>query len=303
MVEALQRMRRELGGEAVIVASQPHAVGVRVTAALGEAGEDLAGMMRQGPAGRNHAALVICLDHHVVVPALRDLLLAGLAGLDPSLAPASALATLLARRFRFEGVALAPGRALALVGPAGSGKTVALARLAAARVLAGGEVRVISADGGRAGAKAQLEAFMAPLGLHPVMVTGAGELARAVAGLPADAALLLDTSGINPFDAAATATLAELLQAARAEPLLVLPAGLDVADSIDMAGSFVALGTRRMLASRLDIARRLGGVLAAADLGLMLAGAGIGPALGRGPAELTALGLARLLLHRAGLKP
>ncbi|MFO1072307.1 MAG: GTPase [Geminicoccaceae bacterium] len=303
MAEALQRMRRELGGEAVLVASQPHAGGVRVTAALGTAGEDLAGLLDQGPGGRHRATLAACLEHHAVVPALRDLLLAGSAGSTPEATPAATLAALLTGRYRFQPLALAPERPLALVGPPGSGKTAALARLAAAHVLGGGTVQVVSADGARAGAAAQLEAFLAPLGLRPAFAATARELARATQALPAGTALLLDTSGTNPFEAAATAALAELLRAARAEPVLVLPAGLDAADSVDTAGSFVALGVRRMLVSRLDLARRLGGILAAADLGLVLAGAGIGPAIGRGPAELTALGLARLLLHRAGQQP
>ena len=63
-----------------------------------------------------------------------------------------------------------------------------------------------------------------------------------------------------------------------------------------------ALGSRWLLATKLDVARRLGGVLAAADAGLSLAEAGIGPTIGRGLGALSPAGLARLLMRgEAGL--
>ncbi len=92
---AFQPIAQNVGGEAVLVASQPHAGGVRVTAALGTAGEDLAGLLDQGPGGRQRATLAACLEHHAVVPALRDLLLAGSAGSTPEATPAATLAALL----------------------------------------------------------------------------------------------------------------------------------------------------------------------------------------------------------------
>ena len=71
--------------------------------------------------------------------------------------------------------------------------------------------------------------------------------------------------------------LAELARAAGAAILVVLPAGLDPGEAAEMAAAFAALGARHLLPTRLDGARRLGGVLAAAAAGLALAEAGTGP--------------------------
>ena len=62
-----------------------------------------------------------------------------------------------------------------------------------------------------------------------------------------------------------------------------------------------ALGARHLLATKLDAARRLGGLLAAAEAGLAFAEAGIGPTIGQGLSPLSAGGLARLLLRHQEL--
>jgi flagellar biosynthesis protein FlhF len=87
------------------------------------------------------------------------------------------------------------------------------------------------------------------------------------------------------------------LEISGALPVLVLDAGTGSADSADMAQTFAALGSRWLFATKLDVARRLGGVLAAADAGLALAEAGIGPTIGRGLGALSPAGLARLLVR------
>jgi flagellar biosynthesis protein FlhF len=89
------------------------------------------------------------------------------------------------------------------------------------------------------------------------------------------------------------------LEVSAAQPVLVLDAGTGSADSAETAQTFAALGCRWLLVTKLDVARRLGGVLAAADAGLTLTEAGIGPTIGRGLARLSAAGLARLLLRGA----
>ena len=109
--------------------------------------------------------------------------------------------------------------------------------------------------------------------------------------------MLIDTSGINPFQGREVAALAELLRASRAEPVLVLPAGLDGEDSVEIAANFAAIGARRLMVSKLDTTRRLGSILAAADIGLAFAGASVGREIGPGTTPLSAAGLARVLLH------
>ena len=53
--------------------------------------------------------------------------------------------------------------------------------------------------------------------------------------------------------------LTALAATARAAMVLVLPAGLDPAEAADQAQAYVAAGARLLVATRLDLARRLGG--------------------------------------------
>jgi flagellar biosynthesis protein FlhF len=211
---------------------------------------------------------------------------------------ASALAGALARALRFEPLgAPAPGRALAVVGPPGVGKIAVVARLAAAARLAGLPARVVCAHPGRAGALEQLTALLAPLGLVPeAAATPAGALG---AGGGGDGSLtLVDTGGVNPFRAGEVAALARWLAPGGVEAVLALPAGTDAQDAVEAVGRFAAVGARRCVVTRLDAARRLGGVVAAGATGMALTEASVSPLIGKPMPPLTPGGLARLLLRR-----
>jgi flagellar biosynthesis protein FlhF len=85
----------------------------------------------------------------------------------------------------------------------------------------------------------------------------------------------------------------------------VLPAGVDPGESADLACGFAELGATVMVATRLDLARRLGGVLSAARAGgLCLTEAGTGPGAADGLVKLTPELLAgRLLRSRTAAPP
>lgn len=305
MAEAMRLMRAGLGEDAVIVATHELPDGVRVTAAVDAAEDDLTDLLTPSPASSIQAEIGACLDHHHVPAPLRDALLAELARVPP-IDPATALAHALAARFRFVPLVLPLTRPAAMVGPPGAGKTAAVAKLAAEARVAGHAVHVVAADHVRAGAREQLTALLKPLGLQPIAVAGSEALGGCIGKLAAGATILIDTTGINPFRGGEVAALAELVRAARAEPVLVLPAGLDGEDAIEMASNFAAIGARRLVIAKLDAARRLGSILAAADVGLALANASISPVIGRSMAPLTAAGLARVLLRQTagpGAKP
>jgi flagellar biosynthesis protein FlhF len=82
--------------------------------------------------------------------------------------------------------------------------------------------------------------------------------------------------------------------------VLVLPAGLDPAEAIEMAHAYAAAGANLLVATRLDLARRLGGVLAAAGAGLALTEAGVGPGAADGMLPITPAWLAARLV--SGIK-
>jgi flagellar biosynthesis protein FlhF len=261
--------------------------------------DDLEGLLTPGVPASIHGIVERCLVHHATPPALRGALLAELGRAHAGDAVAG-LARALEARLRFAPLALPSARPLALVGPPGAGKTTSLVRLAAQALVGGQPVRILSADTVRAGGLAQLRQLLEALRLEPAAVSGPDALARLVGEPAAGTSILIDTTGINPFQGSELTGLAELVRAARAEPVLVLPAGMDAEDSVEIASNFAAIGAGRMIVTKLDAARRLGGVLAAADAGLALAGAGIAPMIGRFVPGLHAAGLARVLLHRAG---
>ena len=254
VAQAMARVRAELGADAMILGSRRVADGVEVTAALDEPAP------QARPAAGAQAAGA--LAWHGVPGALADRL---------RLAP-------LASVLRFEPLPLAPGGPpLLFAGPPGAGKTLTVARLATRLVMAGGAPLVVTADGRRAGASEQLAALTRLLGLdlavagHPVALT------RAVAQRQGGVPVLIDMPASDPLQPLEREELAALAAAFDAALIVVLPAGLDPGEAADLAAAYREAGADRMIATRLDCARRLGGVLAAAAAGLALCEAGIGP--------------------------
>lgn len=279
MRAAMALIRAELGVDALILSSRRVPEGVEVTAAL-ETPESatIAQGHNQGPDQAPDRATL--LAWHAVPPRLR-----------PALGGTGKLAGALQAALTFAPLPLDAARPLLFVGPPGAGKTLTVARLAARLVLAGTPPRVITADGERAGAIEQLAAFTRLLSLDLIAAATPEALARALAR-PGSGPVLVDTPGIDPGrDRAALAALA-----AAGTLALVLPAGLDAEESGDLAAAFAAAGARYLVATRLDLARRLGGVLAAAAESPALAEAGIGPGAADGLAPLSpALLAARLI--------
>lgn len=239
------------------------------------------------------------LAYHGLPRALIDRLAAD--GDDPQ----SALTGALQAQFRFEPLGNHSGAPLALVGPAGAGKTVALAKLAARATLANLPVKVISADGFRAGGIDQLAAFTDILGIELHTAGSPRELERLAAPGETQGLILIDTAGVNPFSKADMLRLVELIASVDAEPVLTLAAGGDPGDAGETGEIFAAIGARRQIVTRLDAVRRLGGVLASAERGnLAFCDIGMSPHVSRGLRGLDAPSLARLLLcHQPPEKP
>lgn len=204
-------------------------------------------------------------------PPVPDILAAH--GVPEPLARALAASPLaLPARLRFG--ALPPGPVM-LVGPPGAGKTLAAIRLATSALLGGRRPYVTNADARRAGG--ELAALLAVPGLAP--------------HTDAASADIVDTAGIDIFDAAAHAELPRT-GAAR---VLVLPADLDPACAAETARAWHGWGCTHLIATRLDLSPRLGALLAAADTGLVLALASLSGATGAAMLPLTPAFLARRL--------
>ncbi len=225
------------------------------------------------------------LDHHGVPPALRAELSDG--GLEHALARALRFGTL---------PAAAP---LLFAGPPGAGKTLTVARLAARLTLAGAPPLVVTTDGYRAAAAEQLAAFTRLLGLRLVVASTPRALARALRRRPAGRAVLIDATGCDPFARADLDAASALADAAGAQIAAVLAAGGEPNESAEHAACLAEAGARFLVATKLDLTRRIGGVLAAARAGdLRLTDAGTGPGVANGLTPLTPAFLAERLARQ-----
>ena len=97
--------------------------------------------------------------------------------------------------------------------------------------------------------------------------------------------------------------LAKLMTAGNIEPILAMPAGADADESGEIARAYATLGVTKMMPTRLDIARRLGGLLAAAHCGsLIFADASNTPKVADGLIGMSPKRLAYLLMPEAAKK-
>lgn len=320
IAQAMEMIRRDLGEDAVIVSTQGERGhhGARVTAAVdGDAAwpsapsPALHGKARDAerPPGSPDALppssdrrLARRLAYHgLAAPLVRHLVeeAAAYAGEGDAIALSAALDGLLSfhpiceRRQR---------RPLLLVGTPGAGKTMTAAKLIVRARRAGRRVVALSADGERAGGLEQLEPLLRLLGLPLTAVSAPEDLAAALAAGGRrtgtdDALAVVDTPGGSFFDAGQLAHLRDLAAAADAEPVLVMAAGGDASESIDIAEAALALGCRRLVVTRVDGVRRLGALVTVAEAtGLALADVGISPQVSDGLMPLNPVSLARLLL-------
>jgi len=297
VAEAMALVRAELGPDALILSTRRLAQGVELTAAL-----DQADPPEPEPAFAPEPPEAPVAPPPKPLPGGPQGL--GFHGLPASLAARLAgpdLAQSLRAALRFGMLPLVrDGPPLLLAGMPGAGKTLSVARLATRLVMAGISPLVITADGRRAGAAEELAAYTRLLGVGLVVACTPATLARALAQRQPDMPVLIDTAGINPFAEAELADLRAMASAAKAASVLVMPAGQDLGEATEQAEAFAPLGARHLLATRLDLARRLGSILgAAAAADLILTEAGIGTGATDGLTPLTP----EFLAERIGPSP
>ena len=187
-----------------------------------------------------------------------------------------------------------------MVGPPGSGKTLAVAKMAARGVMNGLKVGVITTDTVRAGGIEQLQSFTNLLRINLKKAGNADELRLLISEMRGFDQILIDTSGINPFNTDDVKTLARLIGAADVEPYLVMPGGIDAEESGEMARVFSTIGIHTIIPTRVDMARRLGGLLSAAHQGGMtFADASNTPKVADGLISLSPKNMAKLFMPTA----
>lgn len=235
--EALARIRRELGDDAVVLTTRAHPAGVEILASA-SAELNLQPAEQQHAETTNGSRILKELAH------LRSLLQNQLAGFawsanrrrDPIRAAllqslfaagfgsvlARTLAARLPRNLNLDAAQawlrqilirnlmiippaedlLTQGGALALVGPTGAGKTTTLAKLAerGVRRYGANNIALVCGDTYRIGAAMQLGVYAELLGIALHIVKDSDEYATTLSALADKKLILIDTAGFNPQD-------------------------------------------------------------------------------------------------------
>lgn len=315
LTEAMRLVREALGEDAIIVATRDDETGgVRVTAAIDDTPVPQpvpsASIPRAGVATAPTAPLVPddgsaaletiaeAITRHHVPSHLAERLMATatqFANDDPVLALGAAFDT----HFQYQPIIEEKtDKPVIVIGPPGAGKTLCIAKFATKAALSKRPVTVISTDLERAGGMEQLAAFTRLLKLNLVEIEDAHALHDMV-NMQKGSHILVDTPGCNPFNDQDRKALHSLIAACGGEATLVMPAGLDASEAVDMAHEFRALGAVRLLVTRTEMTRRLGSMLRVAfDAQLPFANYTSSSKVVDAPLPFNPVALARMILPK-----
>jgi flagellar biosynthesis protein FlhF len=294
IAEAMRQVRTALGEDAVILSTEQAGKSVKLTAAI----EPSQGARNAAPAAAEPTDdLAAALHYHGVPKALADRLLATAGDLEGGNSQ-QALTAALRARFDFRPlIERKPGKPILLAGLPGAGKSSTLAKLAARAKVNGWAVTAITCDLAKAGAVEQLAIYAKALEIPAYRAKDAATLSRAIAKADDSDLILIDTLGTSPLKEGDLAQLRALAHAASAEIVLVMAAGGDVVESAELAAGYAEAGATRLIATKIDVARRYGGILAAAEAGrLAFSGLSTSPEIASGLGALRADQLCRLIL-------
>ncbi len=213
-----------------------------------------------------------------------------------------ALIAALEHLFKFKPLPAAQGhpKAMMMIGTPGAGKTLAAAKMAARAAMSGLQVGVVSCDTVRAGGIDQLKSFTDLLNIDLQTAESPQDLQHALSDLSGYEQVIIDTASVNPFDRHDVRALARMIGVGGIEPYAVMAGGMDAEESAEIARIYSAIGVEAIIPTRLDMTRRLGGILSAASHGgLALSDASNTPKVADGLIEITPKSLAKILMPQA----
>jgi flagellar biosynthesis protein FlhF len=156
---------------------------------------------------------------------------------------------------------------MAIVGPTGAGKTTTIAKLASRWCMRHGNesLALVSTDGYRVGARAQLTSYARLLGVPLHAANNGKDLSQILDRLKSKELILIDTAGMGPRDIRLTEQLAELRSGApAARVLLALPAQGEGNALDEIVRSFERAAPAACILTKLDEAASLGAVISTA---------------------------------------
>ncbi|MBN2873845.1 MAG: flagellar biosynthesis protein FlhF [Spirochaetales bacterium] len=161
-------------------------------------------------------------------------------------------------------------RVVVLVGPTGVGKTTTIAKLAALHNLGIGgvpaqDVRMITIDSYRIGARQQIETYGSIMRVPVSSVETASDLRQTIAMYRDIDLILVDTIGKSPRDAVRLAEMQQILDACgpSAEVYLAVAATTKTQDMLDIFRQFEPFRYRGIVVTKMDETGRVGNVLSA----------------------------------------
>jgi flagellar biosynthesis protein FlhF len=162
-------------------------------------------------------------------------------------------------------IAVTPGRSrlVALVGPTGVGKTTTIAKLAAYyRLKRKHNVGLITVDTYRIAAVEQLRTYAEIIDLPMQVVSTPREMREAVRRMRNQDLILLDTAGRSPKDDIKIRELKAFLTEASADEVHLVLSSVASSRTLEQtAQRFAAVGTTRLVITKLDEASSLGSLL------------------------------------------
>lgn len=325
MADVMRQIKIDLGDDAVIISNRTQPDGTfRVSAAVEEepiveAVETLIdgiddtsalfggitdyGVLPDEQAEQKLAAITKALQKHSIPGFLQDKILSRIEQ-EPNGSATDCLTRAFDHVFSFKSLPTKKEKKnYMLVGQPGAGKTTTIAKLATRASLDGLKIAVITCDTVRAGGVEQLAAFMRVLKQDLIKVNNPEQLKKAIADHKDADHIYIDCPGLNAFDAGAMKELHSYCKVAAMEMIVTIPGGIDVEEAAEIARAFAVLGAKYLLPTRLDMSRRLGGLLAAADQAqLDFIGIGNKPDIADGLQSLSAAMLAKLILPTSEAK-
>jgi flagellar biosynthesis protein FlhF len=302
--EAIKLVCEDLGDNAIIISSGNTDDGnsVRIDAAVDLASTSeieitLEEEYEQGSDLNIEETVKQALVFHGVPPRLTKQLSnsAAKAGAqNPTLALAAAFETLFEFSILRTDIFKSP---LMLVGPPGSGKTIVAAKLCNQAKLKNCTIKAISCDTQRVGGVEHFKALTNHLGIDLITASKVDDLKSHINLNVTTQMQIIDTTATNPYNEFEMVNLHQRIKASEAEPILVLAAGYDPMEVADIARLYRELGVKRFIATKMDIVRRAGSILAAADsASLALCDVSISAKVTDGLKPISPISLARLIM-------
>ncbi len=258
--QVMNRVRKELGEDAIIVSSVEEKGLFHITAALEE---------ERNLPKHSFDGIYTSLEEHGLTELTKKQIKDLIRSLERSIPePSECLAASLDQVISFNPFQLENIRTymgvnastpIALIGPPGAGKTANITKLAIESSARDLNPMVVTLDAEKAGAVAQLTSFSQALAIPFSKADTKEELSTAISNHPGLA--LIDTTGLNPYDDDQIKFAKEMLSHAMAITVLVMPAGLDMNEAQDMIKVFNTLSPSYLIVTKLDMCRRFGSVM------------------------------------------